>query len=89
MRNIEYSSKFKLDFKLAKKQGKDLNKLRVITEKLVNDEQIPAVNLDHSLKGRWIPYRELHIEPEWLLIYRKFENTIRFERLGAHTDHFG
>lgn len=89
MRNIEYSSKFKLDFKLAKKQGKDLNKLRVITEKLVNDEQIPAVNLDHALKGRWIPYRELHIEPEWLLIYRKFENTIRFERLGAHTDHFG
>lgn len=63
MRNIEYSSKFKRDFKLAKKQGKDLNKLRDITEKLVNDEQIPAVNLDHSLKGRWIPYRELHIEP--------------------------
>ena len=61
MRNIEYSSKFKRDFKLAKKQGKDLNKLRDITEKLVNDEQIPAVNLDHSLKGRWIPYRELHI----------------------------
>ena len=52
MRNIEYSSKFKLDFKLAKKQGKDLNKLRVITEKLVNVEQIPAVNLDHSLKVR-------------------------------------
>uniref|UniRef100_UPI00402A6BCB type II toxin-antitoxin system mRNA interferase toxin, RelE/StbE family n=1 Tax=Succinivibrio sp. TaxID=2053619 RepID=UPI00402A6BCB len=52
MRNIEYSSKFKRDFKLAKKQGKDLNKLRDITEKLVNDEQIPAVNLDHSLKGR-------------------------------------
>lgn len=48
------------------------NKLRDITEKLVNDEQIPAVNLDHSLKGRWIPYRELHIEPDWLLIYRKF-----------------
>ena len=57
MRNIEYSSKFKRDFKLAKKQGKDLNKLRDITEKLVNDEQIPAVNLDHSLKGRWIPYK--------------------------------
>lgn len=89
MRNIEYSSKFKRDFKLAKKQGKDLNKLRDITEKLVNDEQIPAVNLDHSLKGRWIPYRELHIEPDWLLIYRKFENTIRFERLGSHTDLFG
>lgn len=66
MRNIEYSSKFKRDFKLAKKQGKDLNKLRDITEKLVNDEQIPAVNLDHSLKGRWIPYRELHIEPDRL-----------------------
>ena len=64
MRNIEYSSKFKRDFELAKKQGKDLNKLRDITEKLVNDEQIPAVNLDHSLKGRWIPYRELHIEPD-------------------------
>lgn len=56
MRNIEYSSKFKRDFKLAKKQGKDLNKLRDITEKLVNDENIPAVNLDHSLKGRWIPF---------------------------------
>ena len=89
MRNLEYSSKFKRDFTLAKKQGKDLNKSRAITEKLVNDEQIPAVNLDHSLKVRWIPYRELHIEPDWLLIYQKFENTIRFERLGSHTDLFG
>lgn len=89
MRNIEYSSKFKHDFNLAKKPWKDLNKLGDITEKLVNDENIPAVNLDHSLKSCCIPYRELRIEPDWLLIYRKFENTIRFERLGSHTDLFG
>ena len=37
MRNIEYSSKFKHDFKLVKKQGKDLNKLRVVTDLLINN----------------------------------------------------
>lgn len=64
MRNIEYSSKFKRDFKLAKKHWKDLKNYEILQKKLVNDEQIPAVNLDHSLKVRWIPYRELHIEPD-------------------------
>ncbi len=89
MRDVEYSSKFKHDFKLIKKRGKDLNKIRLILELLINNEQIPSSYKDHPLKGDFASYRELHIEPDWLLIYIIFGNTIRFERTGSHTDLFG
>ena len=88
MRNIEYSSKFKHDFKLVKKQGKDLNKLRVVTDLLINNEPIPHIYQDHALRGNWASYRELHIEPDWLLIYIIFDNTIKLERTGSHSDLF-
>ncbi len=89
MREIQYSSKFKRDFKLAKKQNKDLNKLRVIVDLIVNDQPIPEKYADHQLKGEWSIFRELHIEPDWLLIYRLFDNIVRFERIGSHSELFG
>ncbi len=89
MREIQYSSKFKRDFKLVKKQGKDLNKLRIIVDLIVSNQPIPTKYSDHQLKGDWCIFRELHIEPDWLLIYRLFDNVVRFERIGSHSELFG
>lgn len=64
------SSAFKADVKRQKKRGKDLNKLKVLIELLIKEEQIPADYVDHPLTGNWRGYRDAHIEGDWLLIYK-------------------
>ena len=45
---------------------------------------------DHDLSGDWAGYRECHIKPDLLLIYRKSEpSTLRLARLGSHSELFG
>jgi mRNA interferase YafQ len=44
--------------------------------------------LDHPLKGNWQGYRDAHIEPDWLLIYKQEGEAVRFERTGRHVDLF-
>ncbi|HEX3661351.1 MAG TPA: type II toxin-antitoxin system YafQ family toxin [Acidobacteriaceae bacterium] len=40
--------------------------------------------------GRWKGYRDCHIKPDLLLIYRKSEdNLLRLARLGSHSEIFG
>ncbi len=43
---------------------------------------------DHPLKGNWRGYRELHMEPDWLLIYKKTDKEIIAVRTGTHSDLF-
>ncbi len=64
------TSKFKRDFKKVIKSGNDVNKFKNIVKALQNGEALPAKNKDHLLTGNWSGYRECHIEPDWLLIYR-------------------
>lgn len=33
--------------------------------------------------------RDIHSEPDWLLIYRLDNDVVRFERTGTHSDLFG
>ena len=50
---------------------------------------LPIKMHDHFLSGSWVHHRELHIEPDWLLIYRyEFQNTVVFVRTGSHSDLF-
>lgn len=43
-------------------------KLRVVILLLLNDAPLPDRLKDHPLKGEWVGYRDLHIEPDWLLL---------------------
>jgi mRNA interferase YafQ len=57
---------------------------------LATDEILPESNRDHALIGQWQGYRECHIKPDLLLIYRKLDtDTLRLARLGSHSDLFG
>jgi len=51
-------------------------------------EPLPAIYLDHPLRGGWRGFRDAHIEPDWLLIYKITGDVVRFERTGRHTDLF-
>jgi mRNA interferase YafQ len=55
---------------------------------LVEEAPLPARLRDHPLKGEWRSYRDLHIEPDWILIYRLEDSIIHFVRTGTHSDLF-
>ncbi len=88
MRQIEYSGQFKRDLKRVKKRGKNIEKIQLTMKLLIDGNDLPEVLLDHPLKGNWKGCRDLHIEPDWLLIYRIDDNVLRFERTGIHSGLF-
>jgi mRNA interferase YafQ len=89
MRSPSYSGQFKRDVKRAEKRGKDMSKLRKIISLLLAGEPLPKELGDHPLKGEWKPNRDLHIEPDWVLICTSDDTWVRFERTGTHSDLFG
>lgn len=89
MRLPSYTGQFKRDVKLAEKRGKDMGKLRDVVGLLLTGHPLPRELNDHPLKGEWKPGRDLHIEPDWVLIYFVDGQEVRFERTGTHSDLFG
>ena len=93
MRAIDRSSAFKRDYKReAKGQHRatlDADLVSVLTA-LANDQPLEPKHRDHDLSGDWAGYRECHIRPDLLLIYRKSNgNILRLARLGSHSELFG
>ena len=82
------SSAFARDVKRMRKRNKDLSKLRTVLALLIEQKPLPRQYLDHPLKGNWKSYRDLHIEPDWVLIYRVAANELRLARTGTHADIF-
>ncbi len=61
-----------------------------ILKLLLIDEPLPENNRDHALSGDWTGYRECHVKPDLLLIYRKPDaDTLRLARFGSHSELFG
>lgn len=88
MRNPEFSTQFKRDYKKMKSRGKDMTRMKTAMDMLLAEKVLPKAYKDHQLKGEWKPFRELHIEPDWLLVYHIAENTVYFTRTGTHSDIF-
>ena len=82
------SSQFKRDVRRAASRGKDLRKLRTLLTSLLEQEAMPARYSHHPLRGIRRGYREAHLEPDWLLIYRVQGNELRLVRTGTHSDLF-
>ncbi len=83
-----YTTQFKRDYKLQQKRHKDIDILDDIIRALVKEEPLPAANRDHPLQGDYKGYRECHIGPDWLLIYKVEGDGIYFIRTGTHSDLF-
>lgn len=85
-----FSSRFKKDIKLAVKRGKDLEKLSAVVELLCEGKPLPKQYKDHPLAGDYSEFRDCHIEPDWVMIYR-IENSqlqLILARTGTHADLF-
>ena len=93
MRTIERSSVFKRDYKReCKGRHRDTlaEMLGGVVSALASDLSLEARHRDHDLSGDWAGYRECHVKPDLLLIYRKSgSDTLRLARLGSHGELFG
>jgi len=88
---LEITGQFKRDYK-REKAGKhtDLDAVfRDVADMLVRKVPLPVSNKDHPLKGEWRGYRDCHLKPDLVLIYRKTKTSIELVRLGSHSELFG
>ena len=90
MFKIEFTSKMKKDVKRMKKRGKDLTKLVTVLNLLKKGDDLPTNYRDHQLTGNLNDFRECHIEPDWLLLYKKDETELILyaTTTGTHSDLF-
>ncbi len=89
MLEVRYSNRFKKDFKTCAKRGYDLRKLQTVVDTLRIPAPLSDSNRDHKLTGDYGEYRECHIAPDWLLIYRYDDAALLLARTGTHSDLFG
>ena len=92
MRTIERSKAFKRDYK-REAQGRYREtldtELVIILTMLTSDKPLDTRYRDHNLSGIWAGYRDCHIKPDLVLIYRKSgTNILRLARLGSHSELF-
>jgi mRNA interferase YafQ len=87
---VKFTTQFKKDLKLAKKQGKDTEKLFEVIEKLANGEQLEEKYRDHDLTGIYKGCRECYVEPDWLLVYVVADDVLvlMLYRVGSHSELF-
>jgi len=90
MYTVKPTSKFQKDLKRIEKRGYNLSLLTEVVALLAKGEPLPGKYLDHPLKGNYKDCRECHITPDWLLVYRKKEDTLflYLTRTGTHSDLF-
>lgn len=93
MRTIDRSTAFKRDYK-REARGRyratlDSVLLPILTA-LATDQALAPHHRDHELTGNWSGYRDCHVKPDLVLIYRKPDaTTLRLARLGSHSEIFG
>lgn len=87
---VRFTNQFKKDLKLAKKQGKDEERLFEVIERLACGEKLEAQYRDHDLTGNYKGCRECHVEPDWLLIYEIVDDVLvlMLYRVGSHSELF-
>ena len=88
--DVQYTKRFNKDRKAIIKRGYDIQKLKDVIEMLRRCDVMPEKYCDHKLTGNYDNYRECHIAPDWLLVY-KVENdtlTLILFRTGTHSDLF-
>lgn len=90
MLEVVLSTRFKKDLKTASKRGYNLELLNDVVDKIASRQQLPEKNRDHELGGDYAGFRECHVAPDWLLVYRVVEEDLilYLMRTGTYSDLF-
>lgn len=88
MREIHFENTYIKDFKLVKKQGWNLEKIKNTILQLQTCEILDERLNDHSLKGDFKGFRECHIFGDLVVIYKQDKEILTLYRIGRHQDLF-
>ena len=89
MLNLEYSTQFKRDFKkIAKLPIPDIVEIGHVIKQLQPGQVLPEKYVDHPLSGNWQGYRDCHIKPDLVLIYKLDQSSLKLARIGTHSEVF-
>ena len=92
MLKLEFTGRFKKDYKIAVKRGFNPKRLEEVLELLQTEEVLPSKYRDHQLFNSRNSQNmsECHIEPDWLLVYQVIDDELilRLIRTGSHSDLF-
>ena len=78
--SVKATTSFQKDLKRIEKRGYDIQLLEAAVETLASGALLPERYRDHALTGTYAGFRECHIQPDWLLIYRIESETLDFHR---------
>lgn len=87
---IVSTTKFKRNLEALLMRGNDINLLNIVVDKLSQGANLEAKHKDHNLHGKWDGFRECHIAPDWLLIYKRDKGKLilTLMQTGTHSDSF-
>ena len=89
MLTLEYATQFKKDFKkIAKLPIPDVVEVGHVIKLLQLGETLPDKCVDHMLSGNWQGYRDCHVKPDLVLIYKADNNSLKLARIGTHSELF-
>jgi len=71
MLKISFTNQYLKDLELMKRRNFPKSELDEIVKLLSEEQPLLPKHKDHPLKGIFAGYRECHIRPDWLLIYKK------------------
>ena len=87
---LERTKRFKQDYKREAKgrHRKTLDESFIaVLEFLISNKPLAEKYKDHALTGEWSDYRDCHIKPDLVLIYRKpNKNVLQLVRIGSHSE---
>ncbi len=86
---IRQATRFRRDVKRLRRQGRDLAQLELVIKTLAAEKPLDGRYRDHALIGNWHGFRECHLQPDWLLIYRVEGDELQLARTGSHAELFG
>lgn len=85
---LDYTSAFSKDLKRVKKRGYNLSLLNEVVAQLADGKPLHEKHKDHPLTGNWKGFRDCHITPDWILVYRIYNDKLLLvlTRTGTHSD---
>ena len=87
---IILTAQYKKSYKKMAKRGLRMSSLDAIVENLSLGNHLPRRYKGHALKGAYANYRECHIYPDWLLVYKREDDRLILTLIdtGTHSDLF-
>jgi mRNA interferase YafQ len=86
---LRTTTAFERDLRRVKRQGKDLDEMEMIVNRLQAREPLPARCRPHPLRGAWVGHWDCHVAPDWILLYKLTDRVLILVRTGSHAELFG